>query len=337
MTKRELMENYTMEQLAKTVVNAQEASKVKNDEIQKLKCEIQNLEEESGRLQAKLDTYNDYLLPKATKEAKELIYQNHFTGVRIVTWEQWNNREEKTVSASDIQKCQEEYEKLLKESPLEGVMNKISKDILEQKNNAMAMEFARIICDLLKRYGVYVHCTETKFGEKITTNSIEEEYGIIFDSMDFSLHDKEFTDKIAELQSEVDKYRKAFEDAKKERNCQIAEYRNRTEKDKTEFERAKNTINQIDDILEKLFGVRHDVGKPDEFEKILSDKVKGNVAVFLPAEPIKVTDMLINASKKRTNCMTGKEYDKYIFEKWQLRQIAEHLLVYCNHNGKLEE
>lgn len=49
---------------------------------------------------------------------------------------------------------------------------------------------------------------------------------------------------------------------------------------------------------------------------------------------IKVADMLINASKKRTNCMTGEEYDKYIFEKWQLRQIAEHLLVYCNHNGE---
>lgn len=283
----------------------------------------------------------------------------------------------------DIQKCQEEYEKLLKESPLEGVMNKITKDILEQKNNAMSMEFTRIICDLLKRYGMYVHCTETKFGEKITTNSIEEQYGILFDSMDFSQHDKEFTDKIEELKSEVEKYRKAFEDAKKERDCQIAEYQKkiddlehdlktagekiqdlagenmklqcerndyktkaetleiesrRIDTNKSELERAKNTINQIDDILERLFGVRHDtVGKPDEFEKILSERAKGNVTDFLPTEPIKVADMLINASKKRTNCMTGKEYDKYIFDKCQLRQIAEHLLIYCNHNGEAEE
>lgn len=104
------------------------------------------------------------------------------------------------------------------------------------------------------------------------------------------------------------------------------------------LERGKNTINQIDYILEKLFGVRHDtVGKPDEFEKILSDRAKGNITDFLPTEPIKVADMLINASKKRTNCMTGKEYDKYIFDKWQLRQIAEHLLVYCNHNEEAEE
>lgn len=143
---------------------------------------------------------------------------------------------------------------------------------------------------------------------------------------------------ISELQSEAEKYRKAFEDAKKERDCQIAEYQNRTEKDKTELERAKSTINQIDYILEKLFGVLHDtVDKPDEFENILDDKVKGNIADFLSTEPIKVADMLINASKKRTNCMTGKEYDKYIFEKRQLRQIAEHLLIYCNHNREAEE
>lgn len=61
--------------------------------------------------------------------------------------------------------------------------------------------------------------------------------------------------------------------------------------------------------------------------KIKRDK---EIADFLPTEPIKVADMLINANKKRTNCMTEKEYDKYIFEKWQLRQIAEHLLIYCN-------
>lgn len=289
-----------------------------------------------------------------------------------------NGKENNTMNISDIQKYQDEYEKLLKESPLEGIMNKITKDILEQKNNAMAMEFTRIICDLLKRYGVYVHCTETKFSEKITTNSIEEQYGIVFDSMDFSKHDKEFMDKIKELeeeleksnrehaktlwefcdsvkkedyekevnhlQSEVEKYRKAFEEAKKERDCLIAEYQRKIEKDKTELERTKNTINQIDDILEKLFGVRHDtVNKPDEFEKILSDKAKGSIANFLPTEPIKVADMLINSEAEYEHnplvkSICGKDKGTYrIFEISELRQIAEHLLVYCNHNGEAEE
>lgn len=58
---------------------------------------------------------------------------------------------------------------------------------------------------------------------------------------------------------------------------------------------------------------------------------------FIPTEPIKVADLLINASKKRTNCMTGKEYDKYIFDKWKLNQIAEYLLIYRNHNGEAEK
>lgn len=51
----------------------------------------------------------------------------------------------------------------------------------------------------------------------------------------------------------------------------------------------------------------------------------------LPEEPIMVADMLIYATYKRTNCMTGKEYDKKLYEPWELKQIAEHLLVYCNH------
>lgn len=36
-------------------------------------------------------------------------------------------------------------------------------------------------------------------------------------------------DKIEELQTEVEKYRKAFDDAKKERDCQIAEYQKKIE------------------------------------------------------------------------------------------------------------
>ena len=318
MTKTELMETYTAEQLAEMVVKkdialeqlAETHAKAVGDAYRK----NQILEENNGRLQSKLDTYNNYLLRKATKEAKEMIDHNHFTGVRIVTQEQWNNRGEKSMNISDIQKCQEEYEKLLKENPLEGVKDKICKDILEQKNNAMAMEFTRIICDLLKRYGVYVHCTETKFGEKITTNSIEEQYGIVFDSMDFSQHDKEFADRIEELKKQLD--------------------------------RSQTTINQIDYILEKLFGVRHDTaGKPDEFEKVLKQKAESynTIADYLCDEPISVAQTLISA--KRSYELSAEEKQRsglekgyyHIFEVSELRQIAEHLLIYCNHNKEEEE
>ncbi|WP_270522979.1 hypothetical protein [Sellimonas intestinalis] len=53
--------------------------------------------------------------------------------------------------------------------------------------------------------------------------------------------------------------------------------------------------------------------------------------VDLPTEPIKVADMLIDASYTRKNCMTLEEYDKPVYEKWKLRKIAEHILVCCDH------
>ena len=387
MTKKELMETYTAEQLAEMVVelnNAMDSLKYSDSflksglfenpavaayeaRINILQNKINNLEEENGRLQSKLDTYNNYLLRKATKEAKEMIDHNHFTGVRIVTQEQWNNRGEKSMNISDIQKCQEEYEKLLKENPLHGTIDKICKDILEQKNNAMAMEFTRIICNLLKRYGVYVHCTETKFGEKITANSIEEQYGIVFDSMDFSQHDKEFTEKIEELQSEVEKYRKAFECAKKERDCQISEYQKKIEELYHSLKTLEGNLKVSNMIIEET--IKNENGEDsntvkfssvkqfaeyikcfytvnlDYIQKVLQGNEESqnnfeNITDFLPTEPIKVAEMLITAKEEceplhiRNNVFK----DTYrIFGVSELRQIAEHLLIYCNHNKEEEE
>lgn len=174
---------------------------------------------------------------------------------------------------------------------------------------------------------------------EIGNRYVEVIKGIVSELPEELKNGTEFHLEISRLQSEVEKYRKAFEYAKKERDCQVAEYRNRVDKDKSELERAKNTINNIDYILEKLFGVRHDtVDKPDEFEKILYERAKGNVTDFLPTEPIKVAEMLIYAEGEYehnpiTKAFCGTDKGTYrIFEISELRQIAEHLLVYCNHN-----
>lgn len=251
MTKTELMETYTAEQLAGMVINLQSASEVKNDEIHKLKWQISSLEEDNGRLQAKLDTYNNYLLPRCTKEAKEMIDRNHFSGVTVVSLEQLDNRIKKESNEPDIRGYEE---------TIDG------------------------------------------------------------------------------LQSEVEKYRKAFEEAKKERDCQVAEYRKKIEELEHDLKTAGEKIQDLVGENMKLQCERNDYKSKSEFLEVERMRVKKNeFSDFPPTEPIKVAEMLINASKKRTNCMTGKEYDKYIFEKWQLRQIAEHLLVYCNHNGEVEE
>ena len=119
---------------------------------------------------------------------------------------------------------------------------------------------------------------------------------------------------IDRLQSEVEKYLKAFEQAKKERDCQIAEYQKKIEELKVENAELHCEMQAM-----KVF--------PDE----------------IPTEPIKVADMLINAEGEyehnpivRKICGTDK--GKYrIFDVSELRQIAEHLLVYCNHNGEVQE
>ena len=225
MTKTELLEAYTAEQLADMVVklnNAMDSLKYSDSflksglfdnpavaacetRINILQNKINNLEEENGRLQFKLDTYNHYLLQKATKETKEMIDHNHFSGVTVVSLEQLDNGIKKESNEPDIRGYEE---------TIDG------------------------------------------------------------------------------LQSEVEKYRKALEDAKKERDCQIAEYRKKIE----ELENR--------DITE-----------------------------LLQAEPIKAAEILITAKGAREPLHIRNDVfkDTYrIFDVSELRQIAEHLLVYCN-------
>lgn len=111
-----------------------------------------------------------------------------------------------------------------------------------------------------------------------------------------------------QLQSEVEKYRKAFEEARKERDCQIAKYQNKIEELKVENAELHCEMQAM-----KVF--------PDE----------------IPEEPIKAAEMLITAKGECEPLHIRNDVfkDTYrIFDVSGLRQIAEHLLVYCNHNGE---
>lgn len=78
----------------------------------------------------------------------------------------------------------------------------------------------------------------------------------------------------------------------------------------------------IDELSEKEYEL-------DNLKAKVADLEEKNGKLELPTEPIKVAEMLIYATERRENCMTGEEYDKPVFEKWKLEQIARHLLVYC--------
>lgn len=124
-----------------------------------------------------------------------------------------------------------------------------------------------------------------------------------------------------ELQSEVGKCRKAFEDAKKECNCRIEGYQKK-----------------IDKLYKSFLTLEENFVRMPENKNAVQ-----YISDFLQTEPIKVADILINAEGEYehnpiTKKICGNDKGTYrIFDVSELRQIAEHLLVYCNYNGEVGE
>lgn len=150
-------------------------------------------------------------------------------------------------------------------------------------------------------------------------------------------------DKIVALEILISDNKNTAEILKREHKKIICDKEDEIKELKSQLHRKETEINQIDDILGKLFGVTHDiVGKPDEFEKILTEKAEGykTISDFLPTEPIEVASMLINAEGEYEHnpiakAFCGTDKGKYkLFDISELRQIAEHLLVYCNANER---
>lgn len=184
--------------------------------------------------------------------------------------------------------------------------------------------------------------TKTELMETYTAEQLADKYlrlqeefnryvevikGIVSELPEELKNGTEFHLEISRLQSEVEKYRKAFEDAKKERDCQIAEYQKK-------IEELTNEKESLETRLKLLKSERDDLR--EEVEKLR------NTQDFSNLEPIGVANIIINAEGTRENLfgrITGKgATETYrIFDVSELRQIAEHLLVYCNHNGEAEE
>lgn len=155
---------------------------------------------------------------------------------------------------------------------------------------------------------------------------------------------KQLNKDISELQSEVEKYRKAFEDTKKECDCQVAEYQKKFEDLEYDLKTAGEKIQDLADENMKLQVEKNYYKSKLEFLEVDRMRVKKNeITVFLPTKPIKVADILINADGECEHNLLmksifGKDKGTYrIFGVPELRQIAEHLLVYCNHNVEAEE
>ncbi len=241
-----------------------------------------------------------------------------------------------------MQKCQEEYEKYLKESPLHSVIDEIAKDIRDRQDNIMAMEFTRTISELLRENGIVVHCTENSCIRDVSDKKIEEVYGVMFDRVDCTKHDRKFTDRIAELEKECAEKQKQIGDLEKRLeifskvNCFVkldvfkdpvqAYINSEVSVKEAEIKNLQDKISELEaelSVKEKMIKTRNGLYG----EKYLCDLT-----------PVEVASTLINAEwEYETNSIErafgAGEKEKYnIFSVSELRQIAEHLLVYCNHN-----
>lgn len=224
--------------------------------------------------------------------------------------------------------------------------------------------------------------TKTELLETFTAEQLADKYlrlqeefnryvevikGIVSELPEEIKNGTEFHLEIDRLHSEVEKYRKVFEDAKKEHECQVAEYRKKIEELYYSLKTLEGNLKVSNMIIEET--IKNENGEDsntvkfssvkqfaeyikcfytvnlDYIQKVLQGNEESennfeNVTDFLPTEPIKVAELLITTKGECEPLHIGNDTfkDTYrIFEVSELRQIAEHLLVYCNHNGEAEE
>ena len=188
----------------------------------------------------------------------------------------------------------------------ESQIEKIAKDIRDREDKEMALAFTNVVGSLLRENGVVVKTSRYEFETHNETHNetdkneyiIKKEYGVSFDGLDFTEHDKRFNDKIRQLKHDLEKTYNQLMEVEKDAQERIAELKSELEA-KVDFE---------------------------------TDRL-----VKLPFDPLETANMLINATYKAKIPFLEKQVDRDIYKTNDLEQIAEHLLVYCKHNKNSEE
>ena len=202
---------------------------------------------------------------------------------------------------NSIEKLAKEAERLaknLQENPF-SAFDRIVKDIQEQKENAMAMEFTKCIGELLKKNGVVPKITEYTH-ENVRENSIEHRHGASIDGLDFTEHDKKFKDEIKQLKTELFDAQKL----------------------------ADEYYNKCIDLTNQIKKLKSELETKVDFE---TERL-----VKLPFDTLETANMLINAKYKAEIPFLERQVDRNVYGIDDLEQIAEHLLVYCKHHREIE-
>lgn len=151
--------------------------------------------------------------------------------------------------------------------------------------------FLNFLRDELDRKGIKLTINRTNDFHLVPLNVSN----IIGVELDLTEHDKE-------KNAEIDKYRKAFESAKCERDKAVCDCRN-------EIDRLKSRIIELEEAQEEL-----------------------------PFEPICVAEYLMDRTIEVKNTFPalqgGETSHVPVHDVSELRQIAEHLLVYCKYHSE---
>ena len=89
----------------------------------------------------------------------------------------------------------------------ENQIEKIAKDIRDREDKELALAFTNVVGSLLRENGVVVKTSRYEFETDNEADKnkyiIKKEYGVSFDGLDFTEHDKRFKDEIRQLKSEL--------------------------------------------------------------------------------------------------------------------------------------
>ena len=126
----------------------------------------------------------------------------------------------------------------------ESQIEKIAKNIRDREDREMALKFTNVVGSLLRDNGVFVKTSRYELENDNETDKnkyiIKKEYGVSFDGLDFTEHDKEFKDEIKQLKNELFDVQESAD----EYYNKCIDLTNQIEKLKSELE-AKDNIQKI--------------------------------------------------------------------------------------------
>ena len=113
----------------------------------------------------------------------------------------------------------------------ESQIEKIAKDIRDREDREMGLAFTNVVGSLLRENGVFVKTSRYEFETHNETHNetdknkyiIKKEYGVSFDGLDFTEHDKRFIDEIRQLKHELEKTYNQLMEVEKESQERIEE------------------------------------------------------------------------------------------------------------------